>query len=123
MGEFLKSYSQERINLNTLAAMLCLNEVHFGAPLPAGNDFDADERPIISDSDSKPAGMCAIARAKSSHKVFHKICVEGHRFMGQEALQSELVNELASSGDEVMSKARKLADRVGPIAKAGVSDQ
>ena len=41
--------------------------------------------------------------------------------MGQEALQSELVNELASSGDEVMSKARKLADRVGPIAKAGVS--
>jgi len=80
-------------------AMLCLNEVHFGAPLPAG--------------------MCAVARAKSTPRVFHKICVEGHRFLGEEALTAELVNELASSGDEVMAKAIKQAERVGPLAQAG----
>lgn len=63
--------------------------------------------------------MCAVARAKSTPRVFHKICVEGHRFAGEEALQAELVNELAKSGDQVLSQARKIAEEKGVLAKAG----
>ena len=80
--------------------MLSLNEVHFGAPLPAG--------------------MCAVARVKMTPRIFHRVAVEGHRFKSQEALDAQIVDGLATSGEEVVKKAVALAESLAGLSAAGV---
>jgi len=83
-------------------AWCCMNEVHFGAPLPAT--------------------ATAILRAKIPDPArLRKCALEGHRFTAQECLSYDIVDELADGGSEaVLATAMELADKVKAGAKTGV---
>jgi len=82
-------------------AMLCMNEIDFGAVIPTGM-------------------MGLLIEKASSPAVLRKLCNEGHRFEAEEALRAGLVDALAPSPDETIAMALKLAESVAPKARSGV---
>ncbi|KAL0954633.1 hypothetical protein HGRIS_003588 [Hohenbuehelia grisea] len=81
---------------------LCMNEVHFGAQLPAS--------------------FTAIFRGKTKDPLLRrKITLEGHRFSPTEGLAAGLVDHLVNGNTEdILAKAEQLADSVAPLARTGV---
>lgn len=69
--------------------MLSLNEVHFGAPLPRQPRLLSTSSVLSDYSWCLLAGMCHITRCKTRPHVFHKIAVEGRRYMSAQALEAE----------------------------------
>ncbi|KAK4051560.1 hypothetical protein OIV83_002700 [Microbotryomycetes sp. JL201] len=72
-------------------AWCCMNEIAFGAPIPAG--------------------MASVLQAKLSQPVVDKILLTGHRFVAQEALQSGIVDEIVpgTDGSQVVERALQVA--------------
>ena len=63
----------------------------------------------------------SLVRSKLPNKAVHKLVTEAYRYTGKEALAADLVNDLGVSGDEVISKAKSMAELVAPLSKTGVS--
>jgi hypothetical protein len=82
-------------------AWACMNEVHFGAPIPRN--------------------FANLLRAKcSSPHVLRKTALEGARFTPQELMDVEMVDAIGSSTEDVLAIAQKLGNEHGVIAKTGV---
>ncbi|KAI9356128.1 ClpP/crotonase-like domain-containing protein [Pilaira anomala] len=64
-------------------------------------------------------GMAGILRYKMTPKTFRDMILQGHRFTAQEALDKDLVDVICP-GDEVLPKAKELALKWAPKAKAGI---
>ncbi|KAH8100902.1 ClpP/crotonase [Cristinia sonorae] len=81
-------------------AWLCMNEIHFGAALPAS--------------------FTALARNKCAGPLGRKIFLEGHRFTPTEALEVGLVDYIAgNSTASVLAKAEEVAAGVEHLAQFG----
>ncbi|KAF8150775.1 ClpP/crotonase-like domain-containing protein [Crassisporium funariophilum] len=83
-------------------AWLCMNEVHFGAPMPLS--------------------FTAILYAKfGDHRLRRKIALEGHRFSAKEALQDGILDHIVNGKTaEVLAKAEEIADKFSGNASMGV---
>lgn len=82
-------------------AWACMNEIHFAAPWPYH--------------------FAVLFRAKvTSPTVLRKFALEGARFEPSELLELRLVDELASSTQEVIKKSTALANAWGGNAASGV---
>ncbi|KAI7879938.1 ClpP/crotonase [Lichtheimia hyalospora FSU 10163] len=78
---------------------MCMNEVDLPSPLAPG--------------------MAGLLRYKMSPKTFRDMVLQGHRFTAKEALENDLVDEIAPE-KEVLDKAKALALKWAPKAKAGI---
>ncbi|CDS09686.1 hypothetical protein LRAMOSA02363 [Lichtheimia ramosa] len=78
---------------------MCMNEVDLPSPLAPG--------------------MAGLLRYKMSPKTFRNMVLQGHRFTAQEALENDLVDEIAPE-KEVLEKAKALALKWAPKAKSGI---
>lgn len=78
---------------------LCMNEVDLPSPLAPG--------------------MAAILRYQLTPVTFRNMVLQGHRFTAQEALDQGIVDEIAPE-KEVFDKAKALALKWAPKAKAGI---
>ncbi|KAI0784181.1 ClpP/crotonase [Abortiporus biennis] len=86
---------------NKKAAWICMNEVHFGAPLPLS--FTAMINAKIPDPRTR-----------------RKVALQGHRFSPVEALQTGIVDFTVAGGTQgVLSKAKELAASVNELPKLG----
>jgi len=84
------------------SAWVCMNEIHFGAPLPLS--FTA-----------------AISTKLVDARLQRKMLLEGHRFSPTEALESGIVDFLVKGGtDAVLGKAQQVAESVMELPKLGV---
>jgi len=82
-------------------AWACMNEVHFGAPMPRG--------------------FAALLKAKcSSPRVLRQTVLEGVRFTPQELLGNAMVDAVGSSTEAVLKTAQELGDKYGNNASSGV---
>lgn len=63
--------------------------------------------------------MAGLLRYKMSPKTFRNMVLQGHRFTAQEALENDLVDEIAPE-KEVLEKAKALALKWAPKAKSGI---
>lgn len=82
-------------------AWACMNEIHFGVPLP---------RPF-----------CVILKNKCvSPRVLQQTAIEGYRFTPQELLDNGMVNALASSTKELITLATEIGEEQGLRASSGV---
>jgi enoyl-CoA hydratase/carnithine racemase len=84
-------------------AWACMNEVHFGAPLPLP--------------------FAVLFKAKCSPRMLRKLTLEGARFTPQELLEAEMVDELGDSTKSVLAKAQELGEKHSPNASSGVWGQ
>lgn len=80
-------------------AMMCMNEIDFGASIPAG--------------------MMAILRAKiASPQTLRIVLLEGKRFLAPEALALGLVDDTAKDGPDAVQKALALGRAFAPKARS-----
>lgn len=84
---------------NKERGFLCLNEVHFGAPLLPG--------------------MLSTVSSKVSPQVLRKCVLEGHRFGGAEQAEAGFVDAVVPP-DHVLKAAIRLGTRVAQFAKSEV---
>jgi len=81
-------------------AWACMNEIHFGAPLTRG--------------------LATILKCKlSPPHLLRRFALEGHRFTPQELLDSSMVEALGNSTEDVLTKAKELAEKHGANARTG----
>ncbi|KAI7851333.1 ClpP/crotonase-like domain-containing protein [Circinella umbellata] len=85
--------------MRTGRGYMCMNEIDIGAPLHAG--------------------MNALLRYKTTPKTLRALVLQGHRFNAEEALKSELVDEICPE-NELLDTAKKLALKWAPKAKIGI---
>jgi enoyl-CoA hydratase/carnithine racemase len=65
-----------------------------------------------------PAGMMAIAKAKITDAVaLRTVALEGQRISATKALELRIVDELGSTGQDVVDKAIKIGIKYAPKAK------
>lgn len=64
-------------------------------------------------------GMAGLLRYKMTPKTFRDMVLQGHRFTAKEALENDLVDEIAPE-KEVLDKAKALALKWAPKAKSGI---
>ncbi|GAA5927075.1 hypothetical protein JCM3775_002440 [Rhodotorula graminis] len=83
-------------------AWLSMNEVHFGAPIPAG--------------------MAAVLHARLPEPTLRKVLLTGHRYTAQEALKEGLVDEVieATGSEGTIAYAVEKAKAMSPLAATGV---
>jgi len=82
-------------------AWACMNEIHFGAPIPRA--------------------FATLLKAKcSTPRVLRQTVLEGVRFTPEELLDTAMVDVLGSSTKEVLSTAQELGDKFGVNAGTGV---
>lgn len=82
--------------------LMCLPQVHFGAPFP--HSFAA----VLQEKARKPSLIRAIA-------------MEGRRFTSKELFEQGMVDQLAEGGTPgVIAKATKLAESISQNASTGV---
>ncbi|GAC75192.1 hypothetical protein PANT_14d00079 [Moesziomyces antarcticus T-34] len=84
--------------MNAKRGYLCMNEIDFGAPLPAGLQQ-------------------ALASKIDDQKTMRKIVLEGHRFSAKEAQEAGFVDVLSESPQDTMDKAVELANKLKGKAK------
>jgi enoyl-CoA hydratase/carnithine racemase len=86
---------------NGSKGFLCLNEVHFGAPLMTG--------------------MMACVKARVGPAALRKCVLEGHRFAGAEQVELGFADKAVDPADNgVVKAAIKEAQRLTPFSKSGV---
>jgi len=83
-------------------AWMCMNEIHFGAPMPAS--------------------FCALFREKvTDNRLQRTIFLEGKRLTPQEALSAGLVDAIVPGGTaDILKQADKLASQIAPLSKTSV---
>jgi len=82
---------------------MSMNEIHFGAPLPAG--------------------MASVLSLRLPTPVLSKVMLTAHRYDSQEALKDGLADEIVAEqgSDKCLERALKVADERKGFAESGVS--